>query len=482
MRYQPLRELASIVTERAFAHQIGPEEIFGVSVGDFIPDTGRVGPLKLAPNYEGTAFRAQDVLCVPTTSRLRKVWLADRNGVAKPDDILVLRPSGNVAPSFLAAMLRSQPFGHAIARASALTPSEAVDFGLLGRLDIPTPESRAQQNIVRFYEVVESLRQLYDALLTEHDALEESVFEHVFREQSARSRSCLLSELVDGVDSGWNIEAFPRLARSNEWRILGADAVSDGLCDVTKAKYLRPELNPPVEFRLSKGDLIVTPWSSAGRVERPALISVDDPKLLFSERLWRIRPRVGILPGFLKGLLGTKATTRKLGRLTRRRGATGTIAKADLLSLEVFEPSAWARQRFEVWLWEQDAARMPYKQQQADLVRLCNAFERSLYTAGSSEEFHEVTDWLRPALSGPREVVRHFSTWQLQIWHALRMASTPFTMTSLRHVLGQDGANTPTETTILQALELFEALGIVHASQGRLSDEWRLARDGGFEG
>lgn len=111
---------------------------------------------------------------------------------------------------------------------------------------------------------------------------------------------------VTTFEQGWSPQCENRLAEDGEFGVLKVGCVNSGTFNASEHKALPPELDPRTEYRLLKGDLLVSRANTRGLVGSAAVVDKDYRWLLLCDKLYRIRLDNRCLPEFLSYFLGIR--------------------------------------------------------------------------------------------------------------------------------------------------------------------------------
>lgn len=186
----------------------------------------------------------------------------------------------------------------------------------LSNLPMPYPPPKEQFAIAAYLDA-ETAR--IDALVSAKKDLLASVGEMLrgtfFHELSSFSSGkkggypstwsrCKFKHIVMSFDQGVSPQCEARVPEDGEWGVLKAGCINSGNLDILESKALPPEIPPVPEVTVKSGDLIISRANTQSLVGRCAVARVDLPKLMLSDKLYRVKlDRNRCIPEFVRELL-----------------------------------------------------------------------------------------------------------------------------------------------------------------------------------
>ncbi|WP_042010795.1 restriction endonuclease subunit S [Aeromonas fluvialis] len=116
-----------------------------------------------------------------------------------------------------------------------------------------------------------------------------------------------LKHHIISMDQGWSPQCEARLAEEDEFGVMKVGCVNGGVFRFSEHKALPAELEPKTEYRLKKGQLLVSRANTRELVGSAAVVDDDYDQLLLCDKLYRIKLSSGASPEFVALLLGTSA-------------------------------------------------------------------------------------------------------------------------------------------------------------------------------
>lgn len=246
-------------------------------------------------------------------------------------------------PQFLKLYFKQSTVWEAAAKASTgvgdrrqRVPPE----GLLS-ITIPLPSLEDQESVIARVEAIagklDEARRLRGKAEEAICALLTSERRHVFGDD-IREDWVPLSAYIDRIEAGKSPATLGRPATLEEWGVLKVGAVSFGRFDDRQQKALPPSYVPSAVLEVKPGDFIVSRANTAELVGSCAVVASTRPRLMLSDKTFRLHPRPesGIDVQWLEQVLKAPVVRRQI-----EAGATGTsptmknISQVKLLNLRV---------------------------------------------------------------------------------------------------------------------------------------------------
>lgn len=116
-----------------------------------------------------------------------------------------------------------------------------------------------------------------------------------------------LKHHIISMDQGWSPQCEARLSEPGEFGVMKVGCVNGGIFRANEHKALPAELEPRTEYRLKKGQLLVSRANTRELVGSAAVVDADYGHLLLCDKLYRIKLSSDVSPDFVGLLLGTLA-------------------------------------------------------------------------------------------------------------------------------------------------------------------------------
>jgi type I restriction enzyme S subunit len=112
-----------------------------------------------------------------------------------------------------------------------------------------------------------------------------------------------LGALLQNIEAGSSPRCLTRPANQDEWGVLKVSSVSWGEFRPNENKALPPRLRPDRAAEVRAGDLLVSRANTPDLVGRAVYVTNTRPRLLLSDKTWRLVPRPEVDPRFLGAVL-----------------------------------------------------------------------------------------------------------------------------------------------------------------------------------
>jgi len=148
-----------------------------------------------------------------------------------------------------------------------------------------------------------------------------------------------LGSLLDAIQQGWSPDCESTPARWGEWGVLKTTAVQWGgfFADANKALPRHETARPDIEVH--EGDVLMTRAGPASRVGVVSFVDQTRPKLMLSDKLYRLVPSAALSPRFLALGLGGALSQRHLSSMKAGLAETQeNISHAIVRSLRFLRP------------------------------------------------------------------------------------------------------------------------------------------------
>ncbi len=109
-----------------------------------------------------------------------------------------------------------------------------------------------------------------------------------------------VKHVIESIEQGWSPQCYPYPAGENEWGVLKVGCVNSGIFRPQENKALPEDLEPREWLSIKSGDVLVSRANTRALVGSTAVSSQDYPRLLLSDKVYRLRVNVrSMTPGFL---------------------------------------------------------------------------------------------------------------------------------------------------------------------------------------
>ena len=256
-------------------------------------------------------------------------------------DLKALLPRRDLDPSFLAAMLRAKHAEILAQVSTAAHGTKKLESRVLEAIQIPFPNLNEQRRIASILDRADSLRAKRRRVLSQLEALSQSVFHNMFRTEPATTKVEDLSTFIRTGPFGSQLLHSEFVTSGIS--VLGLDNVVSNEFRWAERRYITPTKYEQLKrYRVHPGDVLVSIMGTTGRCvvvpdEIPAAINTKhicaitpdqdrlDPIFLRASFLWHPESRThlrrqtkgSIMDGLNMGIIKTMPVP--LPRLDRQR-------------------------------------------------------------------------------------------------------------------------------------------------------------------
>jgi type I restriction enzyme S subunit len=262
-------------------------------------------------------------------------------------------------------------FARSLRRVAQGTTFEAIGGVELRKLELDLPPPLEQTRIAAILDtlddtirqteqVIAKLQQMKQGLL--HDLLTRGIDENgevrdperrpeLFKD-SALGRiprgwdDRKVGSLIIGIEQGWSPDCRGWPASAGSWGVLKTTAVTWAGYDGGENKELPEALSPRREYEVRPNDVLMTRAGPNSRVGVVALVEKTPPRVMLSDKLYRIVPGSEVRPDFLVLSLSGNRTQMHLSRLKTGLAESQTnISQAIVRALRVSIPPLVEQER-----------------------------------------------------------------------------------------------------------------------------------------
>ena len=141
-----LMNIGYFVKEKIEVLNLNPEDY--ISTENLLSDYGGVTISNKLPTTEKvTAFQKNDILISNIRPYLKKVWVADKDGGAS-NDIIVIRAKSNINTSFLSSVIKNDDFINYMMKGAKGLKMPRGDLGLISIFPVSVPSDPKEQQAI----------------------------------------------------------------------------------------------------------------------------------------------------------------------------------------------------------------------------------------------------------------------------------------------------------------------------------------------
>jgi type I restriction enzyme S subunit len=360
-----LGDVAHFVNEKVPLERVALENY--VSTENILPDYGGVAKASKLPILGSvTRYRPNDTLLSNIRPYLKKVWVADKEGGAS-NDVIVMRAKESLSPQYFSCLLKNDAFIDYVMTGAKGVKMPRGDVGSMKAYRTLYPSKAEQQKIAECLSSVDDLitaqaRKL-NALKTHKKGLMQQLFP---REGETQPRlrfpefqsaggweASPLSKFILSLDAGVSVNSGDsRAANGAEFGVLKTSAITKGQFDPEENKVVLAEseisrLREPV----TGGSIIMCRKNTPALVGANAYVESTHENLFLPDLLWAAKPREGVSMRCLAFILGSEKGRAGLSKLAKGSSASmSNITKPEVLAFSVMAPSLPEQQRIATFL------------------------------------------------------------------------------------------------------------------------------------
>ena len=305
---------------------------------------GSVGDGYLGPAFH-MRFRPGHVLYGSRRTYLRKVALADFEGICANTTFVLETSTDGLLPEFLPLVMTTDAFhGHSIGQSKG-SVNPYINYKDLTWYEFPLPPVDQQRRIIAVMTPVLDLADCLIASARSAQAVRDAIYG-----DAAGAPQCALGDLLTACDYG--ISAVPAttgdvpMLRMNN--LDGEEVVLDDLRWVPLEAVKASDLLQP-------GDILFNRTNSVEHVGKVGLVEDDLGAVAFASYLIRLRvDRSRVLPAFLTGFLQSTLGRTRIANFVTRGVSQANVNASNLKKVVVPVPpldeqarvvASWARTR-----------------------------------------------------------------------------------------------------------------------------------------
>ncbi len=458
----PLIRAVDPISDIVSVDQADPD---GLLVG--IADLEGLGELRDSPRRVSenksrvgrvSRFERGDLLVGATRSNESKVWLAERMGYCTTS-LMVLRPNGQLDSRHLLWWLRARGAQRAEKR---FEPNREW-------IELPA-DRRDLESIVLVLDQLDAVIKLRKSVLAKVRELGPAIFQERLGDPFGdRVWSTVpLQEAIETLEMGWSPRCADRPVRGEEWGVIKVSAVSSGRFLANENKALPQGAKPREELGLRAGDLLMVRSNSPALVGATAIVTEDYPRLMLTDKVWRLHVSKNQNPSFLKAVLSQPAVRRRFSQMaTGSLGSMQNLTKAKVLDLSVVSPPRPVQTKYVADLALVDRFEQAQLEQVAQLEELLDALLGIAFSSPEPDALGEIVI--------QRALFDELSPLHQAIWRTLVSVDGALTMPELSRRLEKHMHARPGLDRLRCALDLLTAAGVATQFEEGHSYSWSEA-------
>ena len=312
---------------------------------------------KLPTTGSATRFRPNDTLVSNIRPYLKKVWVADKEGGAS-NDVIVIRAKPRLLPQYLSTLLKNDTFIDYVMTGAKGVKMPRGDVGSMKVYPTPYPAKPEQQKIA---DCLSSLDELIAALARKVEALKthkKGLMQQLFPREGETQPRLRFSEFRDTGE--WKVHPIgDKIELLSGYPFDGPDISQDGTgvpllrgINVTEGRvrhnieidrYFTGAVEGLEKYKLQLNDLVIgMDGSKVGK--NSALITTADVEALLIQRVARLRAKSVDLIRFIFQQINSSMFHRYVDKINTSSGIPHISAK-QIKEFCIAFPSALEQQR-----------------------------------------------------------------------------------------------------------------------------------------
>jgi len=260
--------------------------------------------------------------------------LSSLTGVCSPVYIVLKPKLERIEERFAFRILENKAFqGFAQSHGNGILEHRAaINWDILKGIGVPLPPVAEQQAILGFLDretaKIDALVAEQEQLITLLKEKRQAVISHAVTkgldpsvpmkdsgvewlgEVPEHWQVCTLRRLIKRIEQGWSPECEAQPADENSWGVLKAGCVNRGIFNPEENKTLPDSLDPLPEYEVQEGDILMSRASGSPElVGSTALVYQTRPRLMLSDKIFRIHPEAGQDRSFFVWSMNAKLLT-----------------------------------------------------------------------------------------------------------------------------------------------------------------------------
>lgn len=151
---------------------------------------------------------------------------------------------------------------------------------------------------------------------------------------------CAVRRVLKRIEQGWSPECFSRPAERGEWGVLKTGCVNGGTFSPAENKALPDTLEPDASIEVRHGDLLMSRASgSPALVGSVAYVSETPPRLMLSDKIFRLHLRHDVHPRFFVTVFGARYVRHQIEQaISGAEGLANNLPQSSLKGFTIVIP------------------------------------------------------------------------------------------------------------------------------------------------
>lgn len=293
-------------------------------------------------------FHIGDVLIGNIRPYLRKIWLADFNGGAS-GDVIVVRVKkdfeNKLLPSYLYKVLSSEKFFEYDNSNTKGAKMPRGDRKIIAKYVIPIPPLEEQSRIVAELDLLTGIVDKQNAQLKELDNLAQAIFYDMFGDPIENPKGWEVKKLGD-VSTSVSYGTSSPSSTVGKYKYLRMNNITyEGFLDLTDLKYIDMDDAEFEKYSVREGDVLFNRTNSMDLIGKTTYIHNMEP-MIIAGYIIRVRLVDSVLPVYVSKFMNMPAMKKKLKGMAKGAVNQANINSKELKSIDIPLPPLALQQSF----------------------------------------------------------------------------------------------------------------------------------------
>lgn len=297
---------------------------------------GTIGDGYLGPAFH-RRFHAGQILYGSRRTYLRKVAVADFDGICANTTFVIEAKPDAIEPDLLPFIMQSEGFSEYSVRNSKGSVNPYVNWKDIASYQFPLPPLDEQRRTAEILWAVEEAIETWNiALETTEHAIESFREEKLSATHFERQK---LGNHLRRILAGKSVVGMTVPAMDSEYGVLKVSAVGASGFVPSENKRLIHDADFIKDYSVHCGDLLITRANTTELVGRVCIVPSDYDHLMLSDKTLRLDPQPTVAVDFLLEILRTKSVRKQIETAaTGTSGSMKNISQSDIKNLLVPVP------------------------------------------------------------------------------------------------------------------------------------------------
>ena len=345
--YKKLGEVCDYPNRRIAIKDLCVGEYVGVE--NLVKNRGGLIRSTVMPDADNSIeFHIGDVLIGNIRPYLRKIWLADFNGGAS-GDVIVVRVKkdfeNKLLPSYLYKVLSSEKFFEYDNSNTKGAKMPRGDRKSIAKFLIPVPPLEEQSRIVAELDLLTGIIDKQNAQLKELDNLAQAIFYDMFGDPIENPKGWDVNKLGN-VSTSVSYGTSSPSSTVGKYKYLRMNNITyEGFLDLTDLKYIDMDDAEFEKYSVREGDVLFNRTNSMDLIGKTTYIHDMEP-MIIAGYIIRVRLADSVLPVYVSKFMNTPAMKKKLRGMAKGAVNQANINSKELKSIDIPVPPLTLQQSF----------------------------------------------------------------------------------------------------------------------------------------